>query len=68
MTCTAPASAGSFTVPSYALFSLPNGNGTNFYFHIAPATSVSFSASDLDAGIAQTFIDESVLSGFAMTN
>jgi hypothetical protein len=46
--CYAPASAGSFTVPSYVLLALPSGNGTLGITN--EATPVSFTASGLDYG------------------
>jgi hypothetical protein len=67
--CEVAASAGTFTIPPYVLLALPPGNGTNFYFQpgdMGPASSASFSASGLDAGIVQTFIDGARLSGFQL--
>jgi hypothetical protein len=71
VTCTAPVSAGTFTIPPNMLFSLPNGNGTIFFFQLGdqgPATSVPFSAMGLNAGVAQTFIDGTSFGGFTITN
>jgi len=71
VTCTAPASAETFTIPSYMLLTLPNtGNGI-FFFQLGdqgPATSAPFSASGIDAGVAQSFIDGVTLTGFSITN
>ena len=65
--CEAAASAGTFTIPPYVLLALPPGNGTNFDFQPgAPASSGSFSANGLDAGIIQTFIDGTRFSGFQL--
>jgi uncharacterized protein (TIGR03437 family) len=71
VTCTVAATAGTFTIPSYMLYTLPTGNGTIFFFQPGdqgPATSVSFSAPGLDFGIIQTFIDGASLGGFSVTN
>jgi hypothetical protein len=68
--CEVPASAGSFTIPPYVLLALPPGNGTNFYFQPGdfggPATAAAFTASGLNAGLAQTFVDDAGFGGFAL--
>ncbi len=67
--CTVPASAGTFTIPPYALLALPPGPGTGFWFQLgdqAPATSAPFSATGLSVGIVQTFIDGTSLFNFTM--
>jgi len=73
VTCTAPASAGTFTIPSYMLSALPNGNGTGFAFQPGdgpggPATSTTFTATGLLLGLAQTFIDGIPFGGFTIAN
>ena len=57
--CTVLASAGSFTIPAYALLALPSTNGTSLTFRpgdLRPAASALFSASGLNLGIAQVTI------------
>jgi len=69
VTCTAPASAGTFTIPPYVMLALPAGTGTNFGFQPgdqAPASSSMFSATGLDAGILQTFVDSVGFAGFTL--
>ncbi|MBZ5610710.1 MAG: hypothetical protein LAP38_20805 [Acidobacteriia bacterium] len=73
ISCKAPVSAGTFTIPSYLLFALPNGNGTNFNFQTGdgpagPASISLFSASGLASGIAQTFADGISFGGFNIAN
>jgi uncharacterized protein (TIGR03437 family) len=58
--CTVPASAGTFTIPTYVLQALPANNNANFYFEPGdggPAFSGTFSATGLTTGIAQSFVD-----------
>lgn len=58
--CTAPASAGTFTIPPHVLLALPNGGGAFLELepgYRGPASSAAFSAAGLDLGIVQTFID-----------
>jgi hypothetical protein len=51
--CTVPASAGTFTIPSYVLLALPPGNFAGIV--IAPvAEAVPFTAKGLTVGILQT--------------
>jgi hypothetical protein len=68
--CEVPASAGSFTIPPYVLLALPPGNFTNFYFQPGdfggPATTAAFTASGLNAGLAQTFVDDAGFGGFTL--
>lgn len=63
--CTAPASAGSFTIPAFALLALPP---TNFsYFEIASAEAYfPFTATGLNAGWVQTQIWGPGVGGFAL--
>ncbi len=73
ISCKAPVSAGTFTIPSYLLFALPNGNGTNFNFQTGdgpsgPASITTFSASGLPIGIAQAFADGITFGGFNIAN
>ena len=58
--CTAPASAGTFTIPPYVLLAVPASNLGNFFFQPGdqgPAFSTTFTATGLTAGIAQSFLD-----------
>ena len=53
--CTAPASAGTFTIPSYVLLALPaspNGVSAGFVFG-SPYTYAPITATGLDVGIIQ---------------
>jgi hypothetical protein len=72
VTCLVPASAGSFTIPSYVLSSLPTGGGARFSFQlgdrVGAATSSIFSAPGIDFGLAQSFIDGVILNGVTITN
>jgi uncharacterized protein (TIGR03437 family) len=73
ISCKAPASAGTLTIPSYLLFALPNGNGTNFNFQAGdgpagPASVTFFSASGVPLGIAQSFADGISFGGFNVAN
>jgi uncharacterized protein (TIGR03437 family) len=57
--CTVLASAGTFTIPAYALLALPSTGGTYLTFRsgdLGPAASALFSASGLNLGIAQVTI------------
>jgi hypothetical protein len=65
--CRVPASAGTFTIPSYVLLALPAGNFTAF--ELGPGTNqaavtASFRATGLTVGMAQIYIDGTILSGF----
>ena len=67
--CTARASAETFTIPDYMLFSLPNGTGTFFRFQLGdeqPASSAAFSAAGLNIGFIQSFIDGTHFGGFTV--
>src|SRR5579883_529830 len=73
ITCTAPISAGTLTIPSFVLLSLPTGNGTFFNFQPGdgpggPANESAFSTKGLALGIAQTFVDGITFNGFPITN
>jgi len=73
LTCTAPVSAGTFTIPDYVLYGLPTGNGTNFSFQPGdgpggPATVSSFTATGLVVGLAQSWVDGVGFGGFSVTN
>jgi hypothetical protein len=71
VTCEVPASAGTFTIPSYLLFTLPSSANGIFFFQLGdqgPATSAPFSAPGIDAGVAQSFIDGVSFSGVSITN
>jgi hypothetical protein len=71
VTCTVPASAGTFTIPSYMLLTLPNTPNGFFAFQLGdqgPATSATFSAAGIAAGLAQSFVDGVTLTGFIITN
>ena len=65
--CKAPASAGTFTIPSYVLLALPAGNFTSF--ELGPgaaqaAASAPFTATGLSIGFVQTFVDGASIGGF----
>jgi uncharacterized protein (TIGR03437 family) len=69
--CIVAASAGTFTIPSYMLFTLANTNNAILNFGLgnqSPATSAAFSASGIEVGLAQTFISGVSFSGFSITN
>ena len=69
VSCKAPVSTGTFTIPGYMLQALPAGTNTAFRFQLgdmSPATSSTFSATGLDAGILQTFVDGTSLFGFVL--
>ena len=53
--CTAPASAGTFTIPAYVMLNLPANNPALFSFGSALAYS-AFTASGVDAAFVQTLI------------
>jgi uncharacterized protein (TIGR03437 family) len=68
-TCKVPASAGTFTIPSYVLLALPAGNFT--YFALGPGTiqaaaAAPFTATGLNVGLLQLFIDGTGFGGFAL--
>ena len=62
--CTAPASAGTFTVPPYALLALPPGNFAALSFQ--PLTAAPFTASGLSVGIVQAQGAATGPSGFTL--
>ena len=67
--CKAPASAGTFTIPSYVLLALPAGNFTALELGpgtVQGAASASFTATGLSIGFVQTFIDGTGIAGFAL--
>jgi hypothetical protein len=54
--CTVLASAGTFTIPAYALLALPSTGGTSLTFRpgdLRPVASALFSASSLNLGVVQ---------------
>ena len=58
--CTAPASAGTLTIPPYVLLALPATNGANFSFdpgNANPAFAGTFTATGLNLGVAQSFVN-----------
>ena len=67
--CTAPASAGTFTVPPYVTLALPTGNFS--YFELAPgvveaAAQAPFTATGLNIGLIQAFVDGPSFGGFTL--
>jgi uncharacterized protein (TIGR03437 family) len=67
--CTAPTSAGTFTIPPYVLLALPTGNFTHFGFGpgtVAAATAAPFTATGLNVGVVDTFIESTGFGGFAL--
>ena len=67
--CKAPASAGTFMIPSYVLLALPAGNFTSL--ELAPGTvqgaaSAPFTATGLSIGFVQTYIDGASIGGFTL--
>ena len=63
--CRAPASAGTFTIPPYALLTLPGGNfGALNFVEVTP--SVPFTAKGLNVGIFQTSGAPTGPSGFTI--
>ena len=66
VTCTAPVSAGTFTIPAYATFALPPTNNAAFIFQPGsdgPAASALFTATGVTAGLAQIFSENISFSG-----
>ena len=71
VTCNVAASAGTFTIPSYMLFTLANTNSAIFSLspgNSGPAASAQFSAPGVDIGVTDTFIGSDALNGFRITN
>lgn len=68
--CTAPASAGTLTVPPYVLLAPPATNGANFNFQPGDqggaAFDGTFTAPGITIGIAQTFLDAVAFGGFVL--
>jgi uncharacterized protein (TIGR03437 family) len=68
--CKAPNNAaGTFTIPSYVLLALPAGNFTQFELGpgtIQGATSAAFTASGINIGLIQTFLDGNYMGGFML--
>jgi uncharacterized protein (TIGR03437 family) len=67
--CTAPANAGTFTIPLYALLALPAGNFT--FLELGPGTQSAaaegpFMTTVLTVGIVQAFIDGVVFGGVGL--
>lgn len=67
--CTAPAGAGTFTIPPYVLLALPAGNFT--FMELGPGTQWAasegpFTATGLTVGLVQTFVDGVVSGGFTV--
>lgn len=63
--CTAPASAGTFTLPPYVLLALPAGNFGSFTF-VSGFAEFPFTATDLSVGILNTYVNGTSFSGFAL--
>ena len=64
--CTAPASAGTFTIPPYATLALPTTSNAEFRFQPGdhgPAAQSEFTASGLSFGIAQIFAGNVAFAG-----
>jgi uncharacterized protein (TIGR03437 family) len=67
--CKAPASAGTFTVPSYVLLALPTGNFTSLALgpgDAQGAASALFTATGLGIGFVQSFVAGTSIGGFAL--
>ena len=67
--CRVAASAGTFTIPPYVLLALPVGNFTQFELSpgiLSPAVSASFTASGINLGLVEAFIDGTAFGGFAL--
>jgi hypothetical protein len=67
--CKVPASAGTFTIPSYVLLALPAGNFTGF--ELGPGTNQAaatapFTATGLTVGMVQIYVDGTILPGFQL--
>jgi hypothetical protein len=67
--CKAPASAGTFTIPSYVMLALPAGTFTGF--ELGPGTNQAaatapFTAPGLSVGMVQVYIDGTTLGGFEL--
>lgn len=67
--CTVLASDGSFTIPPYALLTLPSSPGSILTFRpgdLQPAASALFSATGLDLGIVQATFMYISITGFSL--
>jgi hypothetical protein len=67
--CTAPASAGTFTIPPYVMLALTPSNFT--YVEFGPGTvfaaaTAPFTAKGLDVGLIQAFNDGVFFGGFTL--
>lgn len=66
--CRAPASAGSFAIPPYALLALPAGTLTLLQIGSGlapfPTANATFTANGLDVGLVQAFVDGPAIGGF----
>jgi uncharacterized protein (TIGR03437 family) len=63
--CSVAANAGTFTIPAYALLSLPAGNVTEFFFETRTAR-VPFTATGLSLGLLQAAFDGPFIQGFTL--
>jgi len=68
--CSAPASAGTLTIPPYVLLALPPTNSANFSFQPGdqglPAFGGTFTANGINLGIASAFIDSVGFGGITL--
>ena len=67
--CTAPASAGTFTIPPYVLLALTSSNFTYLEFGSgvwAAAAENPFTAKGLNIGFFEAYLDGTVFGGFAL--
>jgi uncharacterized protein (TIGR03437 family) len=67
--CTAPASAGSFTIPAYVMLALTSSNFTFLEFGLgtqAAAAEALYTAKGLDFGMVQAYLDGVFFGGFAL--
>jgi hypothetical protein len=67
--CTAPASAGTFTIPPYVMLALTSSNFTYLEFGSgvwAAAAENPFTATGLNIGFFEAYLDGTVFGGFAL--
>jgi hypothetical protein len=67
--CTAPASAGSFTIPPYVMLALTSSNFTYLEFGLgtqAAAAEALYTAKGLDFGMVQAYLDGVFFGGFTL--
>jgi len=67
--CTAPASAGSFTIPPYVMLALTSSNFTFLGFGLgnqAAAAEALYTARGLDFGMVQGYLDGVFFGGFTL--